>query len=207
VSGDSEGRRRLAALRRYLVDAGLMTRAGGLYRRALPPPRPRTLVLMGVSGSGKTAVMAELARRLGWATAEGDDYHSAANVAKMAAGVPLTDEDRRPWLLELADWIGRREAAGENALLTCSALRRPYRDLLRDGHSSVLFAHLRASPEQLRARLAGRAGHYMPLSLLDSQLATLEPLAADEPGFTVDAGRPLDEVVQRVLDRLDDRPT
>lgn len=160
------------------------------------------LVLMGVAGSGKTAVMRELARELGWPTAEGDDYHPAENVARMAAGVPLTDEDRRPWLLELAAWVGRREAAGEDALVTCSALRRSYRDLLREGHPSLSFAHLRASPHLLRERMASRAGHYMPVSLLDSQLATLEPLEADEPGFTVDADRPLDEVVRQILSWL-----
>lgn len=159
----------------------------------------RVLVLMGVAGSGKSAVMGELARELGWPTAEGDDYHPAANVARMAAGVPLTDEDRRPWLLELATWVGRREAAGENALATCSALRRSYRDLLREGHPSLSFAHLRASPDVLRGRMAGRSGHYMPVSLLDSQLATLEPLEADEPGCTVDADRPLDDVVRQIL--------
>ena len=192
----------VAALRRYMVVAGLLTRAAGRYRRAASPGRTRTLVLMGVAGSGKSAVMGELAVRLGWATAEGDEFHSPENVAKMAAGVPLGDDDRRPWLLSLAAWIGEREAAGESALVACSALRRSYRDLLRDGHASVQFAHLLASPDSLRGRMATREGHYMPLSLLDSQLATLEPLEAGEPGCEVDADRPLGEVVARVLDYL-----
>jgi gluconokinase len=124
----------------------------------------------------------------------------------MAAGLPLADEDRRPWLVALAAWIGEREAAAENALLTCSALRRSYRDLLREGHASVVFVHLRASPDVLGERMAARAGHYMPPSLLDSQLATLEPLAEDEPGIAVDADRPLDEVVARILDWLSEEP-
>ena len=196
----------VAALRRYMVVAGLLTRAAGEYRRAVSPRATRTLVLMGVAGSGKSAVMAELARRLGWPAAEGDEFHSPENVAKMAAGVPLGDDDRRPWLLALAAWIGEREAAGEDALLTCSALRRSYRDLLRDGHASVRFVHLRASPDVLRTRIAARSGHYMPLSLLDSQLATLEPLEPDEPGCEVDADLPLGEVVADVLGCLGDRP-
>jgi gluconokinase len=155
-----------------------------------------------LAGSGKSAVMRELARELGWSSAEGDDYHPAANVARIAAGVPLTDKNRRPWLLALAAWAGEREAAGEDALVTCSALRRSYRDPMREGHASLSFAHLSASPDVLRGRMAARSGHYMPVSLLDSQLATLEPLQADEPGFTVDADRPLDEVVRQILDWL-----
>ena len=159
-----------------------------------PGRRTTTIVLMGVAGAGKTTVMAGLAGRLGWATAEGDDFHSPENVAKMRAGVPLTDDDRRPWIAALSVWIGEREAAnggaGENAIVACSALRRSYRDLLRDGHPSVLFVHLVAPAATLETRLHERPGHYMPPALLGSQLETLEPLGPDEPGAVVatDAG-------------------
>jgi gluconokinase len=162
-----------------------------------------TLVVMGVSGSGKTTVAQRVAERLGWVFAEGDDFHPAANVAKMHAGHPLTDEDRWPWLRALADWIGVREAAGENAVLTCSALKRSYRALLDSGHPSVRFVHITASPETIRHRLEQRQGHYMPASLLDSQLATLEPLQPDEPGFTVPGDGEPDDVVDDVVRRLD----
>ena len=162
-----------------------------------------TLVVMGVSGSGKTTVATGLAKRLGWVFAEGDDFHPAANVAKMHAGIPLTDEDRWPWLSKLAEWIGEREAADENAVLTCSALKRSYRDVLDEGHPSVRFVHITASTETIRRRLQNRRGHYMPASLLDSQLATLEPLQPDEPGLTLAGdGEPAD-VIDAVVARLD----
>ena len=162
-----------------------------------------TLVVMGVSGSGKTTVAVAVAEQLGWLFAEGDDFHPAANVAKMAAGHPLTDEDRRPWLAVLAEWIGAREAAGTDAVLTCSALRRVYRDTLAAGHPSVRFVHITASPETIRTRLEQRRGHYMPATLLDSQLATLEPLAPDEPGLTLPGDGSPEEVVQALVARLD----
>src|SRR3954466_6374764 len=108
---------------------------------------------MGVSGSGKTTVATGVAQRLGWVFAEGDDFHPAANVEKMRAGQPLTDADRLPWLRALADWIGAREAAGDNAVLTCSALKRAYREVLADRHPSVRFVHITASAETIRRRL------------------------------------------------------
>jgi gluconokinase len=160
-----------------------------------------TLVVMGVSGSGKTTVATAVADRLGWVFAEGDDFHPAANVAKMRAGHPLTDEDRWPWLEVLSGWISAREAAGENAVLTCSALKRAYRDKLNS--PSVLFVHVTVSADTLRRRLARRQDHYMPASLLDSQLATLEPLGPDEPGFTVPGDGDPEEVVTAVLAHLD----
>jgi gluconokinase len=162
-----------------------------------------TLVVMGVSGSGKTTVAATAAGRLGWAFAEGDDFHPVANVAKMRAGQPLTDEDRGPWLQDLAGWIGARELAQEDAVLTCSALKRSYRDVLRAGFPSVRFVHVTASAETLEQRLEQRSGHYMPLSLLTSQLSALEPLAADEPGFTLPGDGAPANVVDRLLARLD----
>ena len=155
----------------------------------MSPRRQRltTLVLMGVAGSGKTTVMAALADRLGWPALEGDSLHPPENVAKMAAGIPLTDADRAPWLAAIAGWVGDREAARESSLVTCSALRGSYRDVIRAGHPSVWFVHLAAPAEVLASRMAARVGHFMPASLLASQFATLEPLERDEPGSTVAA--------------------
>jgi gluconokinase len=161
-----------------------------------------TVVVMGVSGTGKTTVAEHLVKRLGWPFAEGDTFHPEANVAKMRDGIPLDDADRWPWLQSLADWIGQREAAGENAVVTSSALKRSYREVLRTGHPSVWFAHVDTSPDVLRERLLQRTGHYMPPSLLNSQLATLERLEPDEPGLTITGeGRP-DDVAEEVLDVL-----
>jgi gluconokinase len=163
------------------------------------------VVVMGVSGSGKTTVAVGLARRLGWPFEEGDDHHPVANVAKMRAGIPLDDADREPWLRTLAGWISDREREGTSSVLTCSALKRRYRDLLRAGNDTVLFVHVDVPEEVLRERLARRTGHYMPPSLLDSQLATLEPLADDEPGLTVPGTGTPAEVVDAVVDALPQR--
>ena len=166
-----------------------------------PPSIPATtsIVVMGVSGSGKTSAARELTRQLGWEYIEGDDLHPEANVAKMASGIPLDDEDRWPWLRRIAEVIGEHEAAGRSVVITCSALKRSYRDLLRDGHPSVWFAHMQVSQQVLADRLAQRKGHYMPPSLLDSQLATLEPLAEDEPGDVIAGDAPLEQSVGEVL--------
>ncbi len=161
-----------------------------------------TVVLMGASGSGKSTVMARMVERCGWASAEADDFHPPANVAKMASGHPLTDEDRWPWLRALATWIGEREAAGENSVVTCSALRRAYRDFLRDGHPSVRFVHLVVDPEVLERRMKQRRGHFMPPSLLGTQLDTLETLQPDEPGFVVAGELPPDQIVHDVEARF-----
>ena len=161
-----------------------------------------TVVLMGVSGSGKSTVMARMADRFAWGSAEADDFHPAANVAKMAGGHPLTDEDRWPWLRTLAAWIGEREDSGENAVITCSALRRPYRDFLRQGHPSVRFVYLAVDPEVLKRRMEQRHGHFMPPSLLDSQLDTLEALQPDEPGCIVSGELPPDRIVDEIAARL-----
>jgi gluconokinase len=158
-----------------------------------------SLVVMGVSGSGKTTVATEVARRLGWEFTEGDDHHPAANVEKMRAGHPLDDDDRRPWLLELARWIGAHEAEGRSCVLTCSALKRSYRDLLRDGHPSVWFAHVSGTQDLITERVSLRHGHYMPPSLVPSQFATLEPLADDEPGRIVPAVGSPEQVVDELL--------
>jgi gluconokinase len=169
-----------------------------------PPSIPATtsIVVMGVSGSGKTSAARELTRQLGWEYIEGDDLHPEANVAKMAGGTPLDDEDRWPWLRRIAEVIGEHEAAGISLVLTCSALKRSYRDLLRDGHPSVWFAHVDVTREVLAERLAKRQGHFMPPSLLDSQLATLERLGADEPGGVIPGDAPLDQTVTEVLTDL-----
>ena len=161
-----------------------------------------TVVVMGVSGSGKSTVAAGLVDRLGCAFAEGDDFHPPANVAKMRAGMPLDDDDRWPWLRTLAAWIGEHEQAGRNAVVTCSALKRSYRDLLRDGHPSVWFAHVTVDADLLRDRVEQRTGHYMPPSLLDSQLATLEPLQDDEPGASISGAGTPDAVVEELLNTL-----
>jgi gluconokinase len=161
-----------------------------------------TIVLMGVSGSGKSTVMAHLRDRLDWCSAEADEFHPAANIAKMSSGQPLNDDDRWPWLRALAAWIGAREAAAESCVITCSALKRSYRDLLRDGHPSVRFVQLSASIDVLQRRIAQRRGHYMPSSLLASQLETLEPLQPDEPGIVVSSELPPDQIVDAIVARL-----
>jgi gluconokinase len=161
--------------------------------------RPTAVVVMGVSGSGKTTVAHTLARRLGWEFAEGDEHHPPANVEKMRAGTPLTDADREPWLRGLAAWIAERERSGSSCVLTCSALRRSYRELLRQDNESVFFAHVDVPEAVLAERLAARTGHYMPPSLLGSQLATLEPLEDDEPGLTVPGTGSADAVIDDVL--------
>lgn len=165
-------------------------------------PMTVTVVVMGPSGVGKSAVAGELVARTGWTFAEGDDLHSEANRAKMAAGHPLTDDDRWPWLRRIAKWIGEQEAAGRDAVVTCSALRHAYRELLSTGHPSVWFAHLTAPTAEITRRIGGRRDHYMPPALLQSQLDTLEPLTAEEPGAAVDAtGTPTD-IAGRVLRQL-----
>jgi len=156
---------------------------------------------MGVSGSGKSVVAAELARSLGWTFAEGDAFHSAANRAKMAAGQPLTDEDRVPWLRRLAAWMGERDEAGESTVMSCSSLKRSYRDLLRQGAPDPHFVHLVGSKDLLLQRMRDRE-HFMPPALLESQLETLQPLGADERGVTVDVSGTKAETLRAVRRRL-----
>lgn len=165
------------------------------------PPEPVHLVVMGVSGTGKTTIARELEARLGWPFAEGDDFHPQANREKMAAGHPLTDEDRLPWLKELAAWAGGRHAAGESTLMACSALRRGYRDVLRDGAPGTRFVHLTGDKHELLGRMQSRE-HFFPPELLESQLDALEPLADDEAGLALDVMRPVDELVDEVLATL-----
>jgi gluconokinase len=152
---------------------------------AEPQPDP-VLVVMGVSGSGKTTVGAMLAGRLGWAYADADDFHSAANIAKMHAGVPLDDADRMPWLASVGAWIDKRIAAGEPAVVSCSALKRGYRDMLRAGRPGVRFVFLDGSRELIARRMAGRLGHFFPAALLDAQFDDLEPPTPDEHAIRVE---------------------
>jgi len=144
------------------------------------------IVVMGVSGAGKTTVGELLADRLEAGFLDADDYHPESNRQKMASSIPLTDEDRRPWLRRLGAVLRDRAAAGDRVVLACSALRRAYRDLLRETAGDVFFVHLDASGPVIAERLRSRSGHFMSPALLDSQLATLEPLEADEPGVVVD---------------------
>jgi len=154
---------------------------------------------MGVSGSGKSTIAAGVAARAGALFLDADDFHPAANVTKMAAGMPLTDEDRRPWLIAVGAEVARRAAAGREVVLACSALRRSYRDMLRESAGDLFFAHLDGSPELLAARIGGRADHFMPSSLLASQLATLEPLGADEDGVVIDVSGAPRAIVDAVM--------
>lgn len=161
-----------------------------------------TVVVMGVSGVGKTTVAEGIVRATGWAFAEGDSFHPPENVAKMRSGHALDDDDRWPWLAALRDWIGAQEQAGSSSVVTCSALKRAYRDVLRTGNSSVRFCALEADGALLHDRMQQRRDHYMPASLLQSQLDTLEPLGADEPGAHVDAAGETASVVERALAAL-----
>jgi gluconokinase len=149
---------------------------------AAPVPPP-VIVVMGVSGSGKSTVGGLLAERLGVPYAEADDFHPAANIAKMSAGHPLDDADRAPWLDAIADWIADRR--GHGGVVSCSALRRRYRDRLRQADPGLFFVHLDGPPELIAARLAARMQHFMPSGLLRSQIETLEPLEPDEAGVVV----------------------
>ncbi|MFF6914199.1 gluconokinase, GntK/IdnK-type [Streptomyces sp. NPDC012466] len=141
------------------------------------------VVVMGVSGSGKTTVGRSLARRLGVPYAEGDDFHPPHNVAKMRAGHPLDDEDRRPWLEEIARWLAGHADSG--GVVTCSALKRRYRDRLVSAAPRTFFLHLDGSPELIAARITARRGHFMAPELLRSQFADLEPMGEDEAGAAI----------------------
>ena len=164
----------------------------------------RVIVVMGVSGSGKTTVGTALADSLGVEYAEADTFHPQANIDKMTAGTPLTDTDRWPWLRAIADWIGEHAETG--GVVTCSALKRDYRDILRSG-GPAWFLHLHGDRALIAKRMETRSGHFMPVSLLDSQLADLQPLAATEDGLTVDLALGPDEIVQLALDAVGERDT
>ncbi len=166
------------------------------------PAPPSAVVVMGVSGSGKTTVAEDLAERLGWRCAEADDFHPPANIEKMESGHALDDADRAPWLAAIRDWLRDQAAAGQHVVITCSALKRAYREELRGGGPHVVFLHLTGPRALLAERMGGRSGHFMPTSLLDSQLATLEPLDADEAGIAVSIDHAPEEIVEQAVRRL-----
>jgi gluconokinase len=153
--------------------------------------------VMGVTGSGKTTVGRALAERLNVPFGDADDFHSPANIAKMRAGTPLTDADRGPWLRAIGAWLAEHRDAG--AVATSSALRRGYRDALREQAPDVFFVHLHGDRETARRRVSGRRGHFMPASLVDSQFDTLEPLGPDERGVVLDMTKPVGELVEDVI--------
>ncbi len=161
------------------------------------------LVVMGVSGVGKTTIGVGLADALGWIYQEGDALHPPANVAKMAGGTPLTDADRWPWLRTIAGVIDQWRAAGKSGVVTCSALKRAYRDILIGDRRDVRLVYLEGSKALIAGRMAARKGHFMPPGLLDSQLATLEPPGTDEAPITVSVDGTPEEIVQRILASLD----
>jgi gluconokinase len=156
---------------------------------------------MGVAGSGKTTVGAAFARLLGVDFVEGDAYHPAENVALMSRGIPLTDGHREPWLRALAERLREATDAGAGLVMSCSGLKRSYRDILRAGAADVQLIFLRGPRELIATRLANRRGHYMPASLLDSQLATLEEPATDEGAWVCDVDRPPGDIVVALLAR------
>ena len=163
---------------------------------------PVVLVLMGVSGCGKTTVAEIIAERLDWPLEEGDALHPPENVAKMHAGHPLDDADRAPWLARVADWVDARLDAGESGVITCSALKRKYRELIDRRGRDVEFVYLHGSRELIASRLAARQGHFMPASLLDTQFATLEEPGPDEPAIRVEIGDAPEVIAAEIIDAL-----
>lgn len=156
-------------------------------------------VVMGVSGAGKSEIGARLAAALDVPFLEGDSFHPEVNVTKMSAGIPLNDDDRAGWLRKLRDEISAARERGEGLVLSCSSLKRRYRDLLRSGDPDLCFAHLHGEREILEQRMRTRPGHYMPASLLESQLRDLEPLQADECGVRLDLTQPPEQLVGTIL--------
>lgn len=160
------------------------------------------IVVMGVTGSGKTTTGGALAARLGLPYADADDFHPVANLAKMSAGEPLDDRDRSPWLRAIGAWLATRPGG---CIVSCSALRRSYRDLLRRYASDVVFLHLSGDADVVTARVAARTGHFMPASLVSSQVDLLEPLQGDEPGTVADLRRPVEELITEFAQYVQDR--
>jgi carbohydrate kinase (thermoresistant glucokinase family) len=166
-------------------------------------PRETTaIVVMGVSGAGKSTVAEKLATRLNWPLIEGDSLHPPANIAKMSQGTPLDDDDRLPWLKAIAARIDSARQAHQPIIVTCSALKRSYRETLEDGHDDVGFVYLQGSKELIAQRLAARTNHFMPPGLLDSQFATLQEPAADEPSIDVAIDAAPDDIVNSIVERF-----
>jgi gluconokinase len=160
---------------------------------------PIALIVMGPSSTGKTTTAELLSRKLQWDFAEGDTFHPPSNIEKMSAGIPLDDTDRQPWLVKIRDWISEHAEAGRNVVITCSALKRSYRDILASAEADVRFIQLVADKTLVAERMAKRKGHFMPPSLLDSQFATLEDLQPDETGVKITVDAPPETVVERAL--------
>jgi gluconokinase len=167
---------------------------------------PCALVVMGVSGSGKSTIADKLAERLGWTCEDGDRFHPASNIAKMSAGHPLTDQDRWPWLQAIADEIDRLCKAGEHAVIACSALKRAYRDILVHGRNDVRIIYLDGTEPLIAGRLAQRKGHFMPAGLLASQFRTLEPPDPGEHPVTVSIDASVDAIVDDIVGQLGINP-
>jgi gluconokinase len=170
-----------------------------------PDATAAAIVVMGVAGSGKSLVGRALATRLGWSFIEGDELHPVENVARMAAGQPLTDQDRQGWLDAIGASIAAAVAEGAGAVAACSALKRTYRERLRSWCSGIVFVHLVIDETTARSRVGARKGHFMPASLVDSQFATLERPSTDEAAFILDGTLPVEEIVKRVVERLSKR--
>jgi ribose 5-phosphate isomerase A len=180
----------------FVADAAGVRRLDSAHAHRGGPP---ILVIMGVSGSGKSTIAEELAARLGWPFQEGDALHPAANVARMHAGIPLTDADRQPWLERVAAWIDGQRAGKQPGIVTCSALKRSYRNMIIGDRPEVRLVYLRGGRDLIAAHLAARTGHFMPPSLLQSQLDTLEEPDPDEEPLTVEVGQPASEVADEII--------
>ena len=163
------------------------------------------LVVMGVAGSGKSTIAAALSQQVGWACAEADEFHPQTNIQKMIQGIPLQDEDRWPWLQQIQNWMTTQAKAGKSTVLTCSALKQRYRQLLYQVEGCVLFLHLHGEADLIGQRMQGREGHFMPPTLLPSQLATLEPLSDDElatGSLRLDISKSPEELVSTIVASL-----
>lgn len=164
--------------------------------------KPAVIVVMGVASSGKTSLGERLAERLGWPFRDADSFHPPANVAKMSSGIPLTDEDRKPWLSAIAAWIDELRNSGGNGIVTCSALKKAYRDVIVGDRPDVALVYLKGSRELIGQRMAARQHHFMPPSLLDSQFATLEEPGADEKPLVVQVEASKEAIVEQVVREL-----
>jgi ribose 5-phosphate isomerase A len=180
----------------FVADAGGVHRLDSARSHRGSPP---VLVIMGVSGAGKSTIAQELAARLGWAFEEGDSLHPEANIAKMHAGIPLTDADREPWLKRVAAWIDGQRAKKQPGIITCSALKRSYRQIIIDRRPEARLVYLRGSRELIARHLAGRDDHFMPASLLQSQIDTLEEPGPDEDPLIIDLGPPPSEIAEAII--------
>lgn len=180
----------------------MMSQGAAVHETGSATPDAQVLIVMGVSGSGKSTVAALIAERLGWTFIDGDSFHGPENVAKMHAGHALDDADRAPWLARIAAWIQARLEAGESAVVVCSALRRAYRDALTRGSRRVRLVYLEGDKALIAGRLAGRHGHFMSPLLLDSQFATLEAPGSDEHPITVGIADPPARIAERVVAHL-----